>query len=385
MDLCTTLQGRGSWEVSWMTPETLTLNGVARSGTDLRSFAERAVEETERPTYERTLFGFLLEWLSDDTFIEAMTSGSTGVSSKVCLKKAHMLASARMTLDYFHVEPGSRALLALPVTHIAGRMMVVRALVGGLDLVTTAPRLDLCWEELPEGPYGLSALVPSQVESLLRDGGEERLAAFQTLLIGGAPVSEALESRLTPFGSTISITYGMTESVSHVAVRQPGEVEGGCGHYRAMPGVSFRSGEEGDLLIDAPTLSDVRIATRDKVELKGPHAFCLIGRLDGLINSGGLKVMPERLECEIARVPALAGRRFFIVATPDKRFGECVTLVVESSALSTEERENLLIACSEVVTDGRSKPRKVLACEAFLESGTGKVLRKGSLAMALAG
>ena len=191
---------------------------------------------------------FIKSWGNDEKVIAIYTSGSTGKPKNIELAKEKMQISARKTLEYFKIEKGSSALLCLSLETIAGKMMLVRSLIGGLKLhvvtVSTNPILAL------KNPIDFVALVPMQLEAAI-DTAFEKLKSIKTILVGGAPVSEELIQKLKDKKITVFQSYGMTETISHVAIRKIGfETEE---YYEALPGITFSSDEQ-RLIIDYPEI-----------------------------------------------------------------------------------------------------------------------------------
>ena len=187
------------------------LNNIEYSFEDLKEVAYSLVKEGE--PFEREIGDFLLDWVSDRPQIAQQTSGSTGPPKTIMLDKEKMVASAKATGAYFGMGPSTRALLCLPARTVAGKMMWVRAMVLGWSLYYVKPSLNPL-KDL-EKPIDFTALTPAQVSSSLAF-----LPKVGTLIIGGAPVSAALLKTLQDFSAEIFETYGMTETITNVAVRQ---------------------------------------------------------------------------------------------------------------------------------------------------------------------
>ena len=312
------------------------------------------------------LYDFLEKWFDGRDFIVGHTSGSTGKPKEIRLAKADMRVSARLTNSFFRLGSGSVFLLCLSVGYIAGKMMVVRALEAGGELqvlnISSSPLRD--WS----GVADLAAMVPLQVEETLnREETAEKLKGIRQLLIGGAPVSRLLEKRLGEFPSECFVTYGMTETVSHVALRR---LNGGP-VYTALGKVSFSTDLRGCLVIHAPHLSGGRYVTNDLVKLQDSRHFEWIGRYDHIINSGGIKLSPEAIEVRLAdRIP----QRFFISSRPDERLGERVVLLIEGE----EWEEGALSELRRVlrmVLSPYEVPREIIFCPRFQETSSGKLIR----------
>lgn len=318
---------------------------------------------------EGELYAFLQEWFDEKTYVEGHTSGSTGKPKEIHLNKEDMRASARMTNHFLGIDSNAVLLLCLSVSYIAGKMMVVRALEAGAELwvvpVSSHPLRDVEWRN--GRSVDLAAMIPMQVEVSLQEEKEAELfGRVRQLLVGGAPVSESLENRLGELSSVSYATYGMTETVSHVALRKIGQGM----EYFALGDVCFGQDDRGCLLIDAPHLQQRYFVTNDVVDLLDERHFRWSGRWDHVIISGGLKFFPEVIERKIS---SLFDRRFFIAARPDERLGERIVLVVEEKLpMAWEELKEEL---GKVLTPYEI-PREYIVLSDFAETSTGKVIRR---------
>ena len=266
------------------------------------------------------LTSFIKSWGYDEKVIAIYTSGSTGKPKNIELAKEKIQISARKTLEYFKIEKGSSALLCLSLETIAGKMMLVRSLIGGLKLhvvtVSTNPILAL------KNPIDFVALVPMQLEAAV-DTAFEKLKSIKTILVGGAPVSEELIQKLKDKKITVFQSYGMTETISHVAIRKIGfETEE---YYEALPGITFSSDEQ-RLIIDYPEVLSEKLRTNDCVNLIDSKHFQYLNRYDFIINTGGIKVNPEEIELKLK---PLLKQAFFIWFMKDVHLGQKIVLVVQ--------------------------------------------------------
>lgn len=276
---------------------------------------------------------FIREWNSSDAYIVAHTSGSTGKPKKIRLPKADMRVSARATNTFFRLGKESRAALPLSLDYIAGKMMAVRAMEGNypLDIIPVSNDISL-----PDNGclYNLIPVVPSQLPSLLKQ--KEYASRIENLLIGGAQPDKEICNALHDAGYKAFISYGMTETCSHVALC---DASADDRIYSAMPGICFSTDEDNRLIIEAPAFSFKRLKTNDIVELIDGNSFRWRGRFDNAINSGGLKLLPEELEKMYA--PYLTGVNFYVVGRKHDKWGECICLVIEGDA-DGEELINLI-------------------------------------------
>ncbi len=344
---------------------------------DLPDLCMKKKKDPETGPYEQEIFAFIQDFLSPGKTIRLRTSGSTGTPRKLVVRKERMITSARMTGDFLGLKAGDKSLLALPVTYIAGKMMIVRALVLGLDLWFTRP------SSTPEidQDYDFSALTPMQVTQLLQTGNRDKLTRIKTLLIGGGPLPHSLESRLRSLPNRIFHSYGMTETLSHIAMRRIND-PGSTGWFSPLPDIFLLSGRQQNLVIYAPGIVGKKaLVTHDVVEFSGKdnRLFKILGRTDYIINSGGIKILPEEIERKLeSRIPF----PFFIGSIPDDILGEKITLFTESGKLSPKERADIRQAVLSI-TDPHRRPRTAMAVYPFLYTESGKIKRKETIQKAL--
>ena len=278
---------------------------------------------------------FLEEWNNSSPSVHVQTSGSTGVPKPMLVEKRRMLASARITNDFLCLRDGDTALLCMSLDYIAGKMMVVRSLERGLKLIVQEPSghpLNNCQLSMINYQLDFAAMVPMQVYNSLQVPEErERLKQIRHLIIGGGAIDEAMASELKSFPNAVWSTYGMTETLSHIALRRLSGPEA-SDWYTPFPSVKVSLSDEGCLVIDAPEVCPEPLVTNDIADLSpgpGPSdRFRILGRKDNVICSGGIKIQieeVERLLRPLMRVPYLICKR------PDPKFGEVAVLLTEGS------------------------------------------------------
>ncbi|MCU0352804.1 MAG: AMP-binding protein [Cytophagales bacterium] len=330
--------------------------------------------------YETLAWRFCYDWLFGWEQFTLNTSGSTGPPKPIALTRRQMAASAAMTGQALGLQPGDTVLVNLSVRYIAGMMMLVRGLELGLHLTVVEPTTRLL-ESLPIGSrFDFQSYVPLQIEAISQmPEGLALLNTAKAILVGGAPVSPVLEEKLQAVGAPVYQTYGMTETVSHVALRR---LNGSQRHdfYTALPGVAFVQDERGCLVIQTPHLHDNPLVTNDVVELLSAQNFRWLGRADNVINSGGVKVQAETVEAEVGRALAEMGlaRRFFVAGLPDARLGEAVALVLEGEKIGSEQEEALLQSLKSRLPRYHA-PVRVVYVPVFAETPTAKIDRKKTL------
>ena len=273
---------------------------------------------------------FLSEWNNDSPFVHVQTSGSTGAPKPMLAEKRRMLASARITNDFLGLHEGDTALLCMSLDYIAGKMMVVRSMERGLKLFTVEPSghpLNHCQSAIDDCKIDFAAMVPMQVYNTLQVPEErERLMGIRHLIIGGGAIDDALGAELKNFPNAVWSTYGMTETLSHIALRRLSGPEA-SDWYTPFPSVQVSLSDEGCLVIDAPEVCPECLVTNDIAEIS-TQGFRILGRKDNVICSGGIKIQIEEVERHLRpflRAPYLISKR------PDPKFGEVAVLLTEDS------------------------------------------------------
>ncbi len=304
--------------------DTIQINGVLYKKEDI----EKAYSMMDNSlALKEELLDFLLDWFSPKETIKVYTSGSTGSPKEIFVKKESMMASARLTCKFLKLRPGDTALLCMPIKYIAGKMMVVRAIVFGLNLIPITPQKNPL--KLLESAPKFAAMVPMQVYNSLQIKREkELLKQIKYLLIGGGPIDSYLEDELKSFPFKVFSTYGMTETLSHVALRRLSG-KNAKNMYTPLEGIKVRISGENTLIINAPHLFYKEIITRDIAEIDSRGNFRILGRMDNTINSGGIKIQIEQVEEALKNILT---QPFMITSSPDKQYGEVVTLLIEGKA-----------------------------------------------------
>ena len=315
---------------------------------------------------EKELYLFLNEWFSDTDFVLVQTSGSTGEPKTIELPKSVMLKSAERTIEYFGLKKNDRLLLSLPCRYIAGKMMLIRAIVGQMDLIAVDPATDFVF--LEQEIFDFGAMVPNQVFKLLElPSGMEKLQNIKNLLIGGSGISEEMEGRISQLSSRVVHTYGMTETASHIAIR---ELSGNrkSDFYHCLSGISVNLNETNCLQIYLPEFADP-FQTNDLAELQSDTSFRILGRADSVIISGGIKYSPETLEKKLERI---ISERFVISSVPDEKLGQKLALVIEAKPYRTDHLEQQM---NDLFTPFE-RPKVICFLEHFPTTVSGKIRRK---------
>ncbi|MBN2175699.1 MAG: AMP-binding protein, partial [Bacteroidales bacterium] len=318
----------------------------------------------EQDSWEFRFYDFVKDWISKDPEIKVKTSGSTGEPKMISLFKKQMIQSAFMTGEFLGLQIKQKALCCLPVEYIAGKMMVVRAFVLGLNLVKVKPSGNPL-ENINED-FDFAAMTPHQVFNILHSSeGEKKLNKIKNLIIGGADISFNLLQKIRQLKNNTFHTYGMTETITHVAMKKlTGTNPGAC--FNALPGVRFSTDEKNCLVIHAPHLSEKSIITNDIVDLVNASKFNYVGRYDNIINSGGIKISPELVENKL--LPFLKCR-FIISGIPDEKLGQRLVLVVEGAIEPPAVFDRIY---QEAKLDRYEIPKQIFHLNHFEETESGK-------------
>jgi O-succinylbenzoic acid--CoA ligase len=330
------------------------LNGYHLTKEDLCRVAYSFIKEGE--DYEQSVGEFLLDWFDDKSYIDMYTSGTTGTPKKIKIEKEAMVQSALATGDFFGLKPGNRVLHCLPTNFVAGKMMFVRSFILGLDMDFAAPSSNPL--EHNDEQYDFTAMVPLQAKNSIK-----KLANIKKIIIGGAKINKALEIEFEKLPVQIYETYGMTETITHIAAKKIGEEA-----FTTLPNVTVSVNKNQCLTVHAKNISKEKIVTNDIVNLISDTQFVWLGRFDNVINSGGIKLMPEQIEDKLS---AILSRRYFVNGEPDDTLGEKVVLYIEGEVMELDESVfNVL--------DKYEKPKEIIFIPKFKETATGKIMRDES-------
>ncbi len=384
------------------------INGISLSHDELKEVAYSLIKEGE--TFEKEIGDFLLDWLDDNPTLQVHTSGSTGKPKPIMLQKRHMVNSALATGEFFGLHPGDTALLCLPATYIAGKMMLVRAMVIGLELDYVTPSSNPL-DGIPNKTYNFCAMVPLQLENSL-----DALDRIKILIVGGAPLSRKVQSQVqdrarppagqgqkdqiqeqarttdqkltaTNFSTAIFETYGMTETITHIALKKLNvslsnttvqglstvDAQAHKPYFMTLPKVRLSVDERGCLVIVAPKITDAPVVTNDVVELISKTEFNWIGRFDNVINSGGVKLFPEQIEAKLASV---IPSRFFVAGIPDEKLGQKLVLVMEGEIEEDQLFQEIKLLKSLKKFE---VPKEIYKVSEFQKTQSGKIKRRETL------
>jgi O-succinylbenzoic acid--CoA ligase len=335
--------------------------------------------------FERRILQFGRDWQAGCETFTLHTSGSTGEPKPITITRDQMATSARLTVGALGLQPGSRALVCLGIDYIAGMMMLVRGLECGLHLTIVEPVSRPLSAFSLSDRFDFTAMVPLQLQETLNGAPHEFdiFDAMQGVLIGGGPVSQALEAQLQRVSAPVYHTYGMTETVSHIALRRLNGPER-SDRFVPFDGVDLQLDERGCLAITSVLTRGETLGTNDLVDLYPDGTFVWLGRLDNVMNSGGVKVQTEKVETALESCllrgwqGAYADRRFFVGPLADERLGQVVVAVIEGTAWLPEIEIELRAQLQALLTR-YEVPRQFFFVPKLIETRTGKIDRRANL------
>ncbi len=347
----------------------LELNGQKIALADLQHFA---LGEMALNAFERDTLSFIQSWLRGDEHFTVPTSGSTGKPKEIEIPRSSMEHSAHMTGDALKLAAGDRSLACINTAYIGGKMMLARALILGMDLTIVTPSSNPFATIEPGCYFDFIALVPLQLETLLaEDRAVNILNKTKAIIVGGAAVSEQLRQKIQVIDAPIYATYGMTETVSHIALKKlngPGSDQ----YFKVFDEVVIGQDERACLTIQSVLTGGSRIITNDRVRIIGNHQFEWLGRIDNVVNTGGVKVQLEQLEFSISSILTGLGRNenFMVGAIDDQRLGQKLILLLEGP----ESPEDVLLDQLKKQLAFHA-PREIRWVKEFSRTATGKINR----------
>jgi len=353
----------------------VTIDFSTETNAQILERAETTFSSDKLPEWERDIWAFIQSFLNPkvNTF-SIFTSGSTGKPRLIEHSREQLNSSAKATIDLFNLKEGNKALLALPVKHIGGRMMIVRSVLAKLKLVYVPVSSKPLNGIAAQDKFDFTAFTPMQFSNILNDVATKKAKNISTVILGGGEISNSLHSKIEKLKLSVFHTYGMTETASHVAVKKLNGADA-SEKFIALPSITFSVDARNCLIIHAPLFSKETFTTNDIVELESPTSFVWKGRFDNVINSGGIKIQAETIERKLHKFIA---SRFFFTAEKDEILGERVVLVIE--ARPYDEKQILqLVKILDKHLDKYERPRQLSFVYKFRETEVGKVMRAESI------
>jgi o-succinylbenzoate---CoA ligase len=344
--------------------DSLTIHDHSYSQESITELCHVKIRNDETPAWEKEVYGFILEWLDNSATIIQHSSGTTGKSKLIRLPKLAMIKSAESTCRFFKLTRGQTAALCLPMEYIAGKMMVVRSIVCGLNLYITEPKSKPDFHDIESIDF--CAMVPFQVTNSWPEKGG--LPPVRILIIGGAEISKELEKLVKNIPGEVYATYGMAETCSHIALKRINGPNPDRS-YKALPGVKIETDQRNCLVIKADYLPSP-VITNDQVRLEANGRFRWIGRFDNLINSGGIKVVPEEVEAALAEK---TGVEFALIGLPDPKFGQRLVLATEKNRETIADE--VIRSELALMIPAKLMPKNIVRIEKFPRNSSYKIDR----------
>lgn len=355
----------------------LKLNGTVFTKEELKNRAKQFIHKDFVPDYEHDFWTFINEWFNSSETICIHTSGSTGTPKSILVRKEYMVHSAQKTCDFFGFKAEWNILLCLPVHYIAGKMMIVRAMLSGCNLIFREPSGNPLSNLSDQIDF--AAFVPLQLHNMLQNKEEtEKLEQIGGMIIGGAAIPMKTALKTINFPNKIFATYGMTETVSHIALRLVNGPDR-SDFFSPLQGVEVSLNEKGCLIIHSPEIGADYLTTTDLAEIRGDQSFRILGRLDNVINSGGIKLFPEQIE---SKIESIMDCPFIYCSVPDIKFGEKTVLIIEGEQKDKEHISSLFQRLNTIL--GKYEiPRQIIFVTELPKTSTGKIDRKKARTMTL--
>jgi len=316
--------------------------------------------------WKKEILYFIIDWLSQSDEMKSTTSGSTGTPKTMKLKKEFVVNSAKATNQFFGLKKGDTALLCLPVKYIAGKLMIIRAMEQKMNLYCVEPSLEPSFDE---AVIDFAAMTPAQVTSLLETKeGTQLLENIDKLIIGGDAVSSVLENRLQKLKTNVWNSYGMTETITHIALRKVNGKDASP-FFKPLPSVSLSLASDECLIIDAPNIGVRQMKTNDIAEIFQDGSFKIKGRKDNVVISGGVKLFPEEIEKKLS---GICEHPFYFTGVEDEKLGSKLIIVIETRV---EINTNELLELFRTKLDKFEIPKEFILVKEFVRTKTGKVKR----------
>lgn len=339
-----------------------------------------SIDTTNLPHYSKDAIDFAKEWLDGKQSFIVATSGSTGTPKKIEIHRDQMISSAKKTIAALGLREGMTALVCLDVKYIAGKMMVVRSLVAGMNMIIVEPKA-VPFADVDVENIDIAALIPFQIAHTLDSPQRKQLDSIRKIIIGGSSLSSPVLEDIQKISAECYATFGMTETLSHIALQKLNGADK-QDFFVTLEGIDISTDERECLVIKADYLNDL-IVTNDIIELIDKKRFRWLGRADTVINSGSVKIFPESIEKKIDDYFDSKNINNLSIAfgAPHEQLGQQVVLVIEGM-LSKGQEKSLMNHLKETL--GRYEmPKQILYIEQFQRTKTGKVDRRHSFLDAL--
>lgn len=347
-----------------MSPSYLLLNNKTYSYEQIRK-----MEYEVSSKFEETTLSFCSQWLNEPKVFNQATSGSTGKPKVIEITRDQMILSAAQTMDALELNQEDIALVCVDPAYIAGKMMLVRAFEHHLKIVIVEPTSNPL--ENLDSNFHFAAMVPMQIANVLQSKAtKNKLKQSKAILIGGAPVNNSLANNISTLKCPVFETYGMTETVSHIALKRiSSPVEN---HFSTLGDITLQTNDNEQLILKGAITNHKELVTNDIVKLISPTTFKWVGRIDNVINSGGVKIQLEEVEKSIEPLLSKLGlkQRFFIYKKQDEYLGEMIVLYIESTTINIDRKLKIILKKN---LDKYCRPKEIIYLTKFIETASGKI------------
>jgi O-succinylbenzoic acid--CoA ligase len=362
--------------------QNIVLNGKEFTTDFLRQYGE-SILNSGLTDYEIKTLQFCRQWLAGQETFQVETSGSTGKAKLIEIKREQMIASARLTGDALQLKKNDKVLLCLSAEHIAGMMMLVRSFVLEMHITIINPVSDPLAGFSAKEHFDFISLVPLQLYEIFKNSRKKLaiLNKMKAILVGGAPVNPELEKKIQLIKAPVFSTYGMTETVSHIALKRLNGKEK-SEYFKVLKGVEINTDNRNCLTIRSAVTNCEPLVTNDLVEIISNDTFKWLGRIDNVINSGGFKVQIEKVEQALEQVLAQMlkseSNSCFIGSVPDEKFGRRIIAVIEGPPFTQNKQKQMLVLLEQYLKK-HEMPRQFHFTAKINRTKTGKIDRLATL------
>lgn len=332
------------------------------------------LKESERA--HQSSFQLIQDWLTNTELFAFTTSGSTGIPKPIELTRSQLEASARGTIEALSLNSSDHFWICMNTAFIGGAMLIVRGLMIGATLTLEEPSGNPLQLLSENHPYTFASFAPLQLFPILENvhGEQKKINRFKQVLVGGGALDYQLESALAQLDVRVFHTYGMTETVSHIALKELGKQQ----TFRLLPGVHIRMDARNCLAVCCAATRNEWIQTNDVIEQTDDHSFTIIGRADDVINSGGIKIWPTKIEEALRKQLGLSVSNVFVHGIPDAKLGQKLIAVLETS---TEIDQTAVLPQLQTMLSKYELPKQYVTLTAFCYTPTGKINKTETLKM----
>lgn len=308
----------------------------------------KTIDTTTLSNNQLKAFFFIENWYKEETFT-FHSSGSTGIPKAFTFTKSDVSWSAKQTIEYLNIaDEKHHFFICLDIGLVAGAMLLARAILLDADITIVNPSSNPFQAIDIDHAYTITSLVPMQIQVILaEESGAYVLNKFKHILLGGAPIHAQLNKAIKQLHCQVWHTYGMTETLSHIALRNiKRETE-----FHLLPDNFIATDERHCLKVKNVITQNKWLQTNDIVDIN-LQTFVVIGRYDFIINSGGFKVNALKVEEEILiylNQQQIQNGLFFVSSIPDDLLGQKVVLVVKQGTFAKQLFESVQTVLKQVL------------------------------------